>query len=321
MSEQGEITVVIPTYNRMRLVARAIESVLNQTLQPCEVIVVDDGSSDRTADVCKAYVPRVRYVWQRNTGASASRNKGARLAKTRWIAFLDSDDYWTPSHLERIASAIRATNGEAAFYFSDMQMDDSDGGGTLWQLIGFRPQVPFHLLRDASAWMLMKRQPAMLQTSVINKQAMERVGGLSGRFQFMHHDTYLFCRLGIGGTACAVSGVGCVQTSDDYSTTRLTRSIPAASEENLMLACELWRDVLDREKSLPPNLRRLVTYTLARTHTGLGKAMWRSGCRAGAACNFLVAIKWDPRLAIWMLRKGTSKGYEQTIRPVCSEES
>jgi glycosyltransferase involved in cell wall biosynthesis len=64
MSTDSEITVVIPVYNRAKLVGRAIESALDQTVQPAQVIVVDDGSTDKTAEVCREYSCSVQYVWQ-----------------------------------------------------------------------------------------------------------------------------------------------------------------------------------------------------------------------------------------------------------------
>jgi hypothetical protein len=320
MSQRCEITVVIPTYNRAGLIARSVESVLDQTVKPGQVIVVDDGSIDNTAAVCKAYARWVQYVWQRNAGASASRNTGFRLAGHRWVAFLDSDDYWTPWHLERMAAAIRETAGEAAFYFSDMQLPESNGGGTLWEMIGFRPRAPLHLVRDASAWVLMKRQPTMLQSSVISKQALESVGGLAERFR-LTHDTYLFCQLGIGGIACSVSGIGCVQTSDDCSNVRLTVDIPLGSQRQLAESCELWRNVLNREKALPACFRRLVINNLAGSHLGLGKVMWRSGRPITAIWNLLLTAASDPHFAAWLIRNGSSKGYAETVRPRCSEEA
>jgi glycosyltransferase involved in cell wall biosynthesis len=149
MLQQCEITVVIPTYNRAKLVGGAVESVLDQTRQPAQEIVVDDGSTDNTAEVCQACARLVRYFWQRNSGASAARNAGIRLANHPWIAFLDSDDYFTPSHLERMTTTIRETAGEAAFYFSDIGRPEPDGGGSLWLAIGFIPRAPLHL-NDAS---------------------------------------------------------------------------------------------------------------------------------------------------------------------------
>src|SRR5262245_35487698 len=152
----NEITAVIPTYNRAAVLKRAIESVLNQTCRPQQVIVVDDGSKDDTERVCAEYRSCVEYIRQPNAGASAARNRGIIAARNDWIAFLDSDDYWTPQHLERMLSAIRETKSASALYFADLELPAPDGGGTLWQLLGFQPGEPYELVRDASAWVLMK---------------------------------------------------------------------------------------------------------------------------------------------------------------------
>ena len=88
------ISVVIPTYNRQHTLARAIESVLDQTAAVDEIIVVDDGSTDQTRDFLSEKYPNVDYYYQPNAGVSAARNKGVSVAKSDWIAFLDSDDQW-----------------------------------------------------------------------------------------------------------------------------------------------------------------------------------------------------------------------------------
>ena len=88
------ISVVIPTYNRQHTLARAIESVLDQTAAVDEIIVVDDGSTDQTRDFLFEKYPNVDYYYQPNAGVSAARNKGVSVAKSDWIAFLDSDDQW-----------------------------------------------------------------------------------------------------------------------------------------------------------------------------------------------------------------------------------
>ncbi len=94
------VTVVIPTYNRARLLARALNSVRVQTLVPAEVIVVDDGSTDETAAMIREAFPFVHYVHQENQGVSAARNRGIEIAAREWIALLDSDDEWRPEKLE-----------------------------------------------------------------------------------------------------------------------------------------------------------------------------------------------------------------------------
>jgi glycosyltransferase involved in cell wall biosynthesis len=92
------ISVVIPTYNRRVLVVDAVKSVLAQEGCEFEVIVVDDGSTDGTADVL-ASLPGVRFLLQPRQGVAAARNAGARVARGEWLAFLDSDDLWRPGKL------------------------------------------------------------------------------------------------------------------------------------------------------------------------------------------------------------------------------
>ena len=101
--EMSEISVVIPLYNKEPHIARALDSVLNQTFQDFEIIVVDDGSTDRGAEIVRSYNdPRIRLIQQQNQRVSAARNKGVEEAEANLIAFLDADDEWFEKHLEVI---------------------------------------------------------------------------------------------------------------------------------------------------------------------------------------------------------------------------
>ena len=101
MNKIGNISVVIPTFNRRQTIGRSIDSVLNQTLFPSEIIVVDNGSTDGTCDYIQSNFPSIKLLHQPNKGVSAARNKGIRYADTNWIALLDSDDEWFPQKLEK----------------------------------------------------------------------------------------------------------------------------------------------------------------------------------------------------------------------------
>ena len=96
-----KVSVIIPTYNRAHLIGRAIKSVINQTYQDFEIIVVDDGSTDNTEEIVKSFNdPRIRYIrHEKNKGEAAARNTGIEAAKGKYIAFQDSDDEWLPEKL------------------------------------------------------------------------------------------------------------------------------------------------------------------------------------------------------------------------------
>lgn len=109
-------SVVIPVYNRARVIRDALESVLQQSFQDFEIIVVDDGSVDNSsARVAAMADGRVRLVVQHNSGASAARNRGIDLARGRFVAFLDSDDVFLPHHLEAMAGLLRGSQDLIAY--------------------------------------------------------------------------------------------------------------------------------------------------------------------------------------------------------------
>lgn len=93
------VSVVMPVYNRERYVAEAIESLLGQSYRPLEIVVVDDGSTDGSADVARRYGPTVRCELQPHGGIAAARNRALALARGQYLAFLDSDDLWEEGQL------------------------------------------------------------------------------------------------------------------------------------------------------------------------------------------------------------------------------
>jgi glycosyltransferase involved in cell wall biosynthesis len=105
MSEEQEkrqmprVSVIIPTHNRKAFVLEAVDSVLAQTYEDFELIVVDDGSADETGEALEQYGERLHYLYQANRGVSAARNNGLAHARGEFVAFLDSDDLWLPKKL------------------------------------------------------------------------------------------------------------------------------------------------------------------------------------------------------------------------------
>ena len=104
--EGFNVSVVVPTFNRVDFVLRAIKSISNQTFQPLEIILVDNNSEDNTLEMVAKHFKSVKIIFQKKQGVSASRNFGIREASGNWIAFLDSDDQWHKRKLEEQVKSI-----------------------------------------------------------------------------------------------------------------------------------------------------------------------------------------------------------------------
>jgi len=109
------VAVLIPAYNAERFIERAVRSALSQTRPPDEVIVVDDGSTDRTAEICGRLGDRVRCIRIEHGGKSVARNVALDAASARFAAFLDADDEFLPAHLEQLLTAMEPDRADIAY--------------------------------------------------------------------------------------------------------------------------------------------------------------------------------------------------------------
>lgn len=123
------VSVIIPTHNRAHLLPRALDSVLSQGFADLEVLVVDDGSTDGTAELMKRYDdPRVRYLVQpQNQGVSAARNRGMREARGRFLALLDSDDEWMPDKLAAQVVFLEDADAKVGAVYTGVETIDPNG--------------------------------------------------------------------------------------------------------------------------------------------------------------------------------------------------
>ncbi|WP_164888480.1 glycosyltransferase family A protein [Methanosarcina sp. MSH10X1] len=121
-----KFSVVIPLYNKEPHVKRALKSVISQTIQDFEIVVVNDGSTDKSADIVKSFSDaRIRLINQKNAGVSAARNRGINETKSELIAFLDADDEWMPDYLETILR-LREKYPEAGLYATSLKTEFID---------------------------------------------------------------------------------------------------------------------------------------------------------------------------------------------------
>ena len=113
-----KISVIIPTYNRKKTLARAIQSVINQSFSPFEILIIDDGSNDGTEEWVKENFQNIKYIYKNNHGVSSARNVGIENAHGDWVAFLDSDDEWLPNKLYKQVKSIES-NPKMKFFHTN----------------------------------------------------------------------------------------------------------------------------------------------------------------------------------------------------------
>lgn len=185
----ADITVVIPTFNRAGLVPLAIRSVLAQTHRATEIIVVDDGSADRTPEVLAGFGPQIRAVRQENGGLSAARNTGIKAAKTEWVAFLDDDDEYAPDRLARAAQSIERHPAADAHLTNTAIVAEGAPDVDLFALRGMKT-APWQTVDRPLGWVL--KGCFFAQSLVVRRRLLHDVGLFRKTF---YEDMDLFVRL------------------------------------------------------------------------------------------------------------------------------
>jgi len=132
------VSVIIPAYNVSASIARCIDSVIGQTYQNLEILVINDGSSDtdQLEEVLSAYMKDVIYLRQDNQGAAAARNNAIKAARGQWVAFLDADDYWLPNYLDRQLRMLNSSGADVVYCDAHIAGDTPLIGNTF---IGLAP--------------------------------------------------------------------------------------------------------------------------------------------------------------------------------------
>ena len=136
---KGLVSIIMPSYNTANYINKSIQSVINQTYQNWELLIVDDCSTDNTDAIVDEFQDkRIRYIKnEKNSGAAISRNRALREAKGRWIAFLDSDDLWKPEKLEKQIQFMK----KKRCYFSYTNYEEIDANGNKMNVIITGPKV------------------------------------------------------------------------------------------------------------------------------------------------------------------------------------
>ena len=184
------VSVVIPTFNRAVLLRETLESVLGQTHPDIEVIVADDGSTDNTGAVVAEYGGRVRYIQQRHRGHDgAARNLGLRACSGDFVAFVDSDDLWHPTKIDK-QLVLFHRQPELAMVYSDGRCFDSTTGRTLYYLSQIRAP---HSGMVAESLIFGNYIPT--SSTVLRRSALESVGTFSEESVMRHSDWEMWLRI------------------------------------------------------------------------------------------------------------------------------
>lgn len=163
------ISIVIPTFNRAHLVSRAIESALAQTaIDQCEILVVDDGGADTTAQVVTAYGERVRLIRRANGGLAAARNSGIAAAQGEFIALLDDDDAWRRGKLAAQLAAM-ARFPEVALCTTRTHDVDCTGREVLRRIAPIELDMPVDCLAHLLDWNFVPPSSALIRRSALEK--------------------------------------------------------------------------------------------------------------------------------------------------------
>ena len=189
-----KVSALIPTYNRKEYVIRAIESMLAQTAPVDEVIVVDDGSTDGTAEALSSrYGSRVRVVRQQNMGVSAARRRAIDEAQGEWIAFLDSDDEWVPERNATLLKAAFQVPETVAWIFGDSEyVSDTEQKDTIYAEQGLVLDRELRIFENPLTellWDWARPRPCVLESSLIRKSALQELRCFSEGFR--HTEDFL----------------------------------------------------------------------------------------------------------------------------------
>lgn len=262
------VTVVLPVYNREKLVGDTLESILSQRFGEFEVVVVDDGSTDGTAEAVKAFTQRdgrVRYVFQDNAGPGAARNTGITEARGEWIAFLDSDDLWEPDKLSNFRRLVDETPS-LDFVHTNWQALYLDGTRSKP-----RDTENFELL--SSKTYLLSTFSLKTSTIAIRKDLLDRIGGYFYTDSPLYEDFHLFWRAVMKARAIGYvpsCDTVCVQTKGSLGRS-MTPEINARAKIFAMDRTRRWIE----EGNLPPDYERIFRMRIYREFQNLFRLLIR----------------------------------------------
>jgi len=262
-----KVTVIIPTYNRAHFIKNAVDSVLSQTYKDFELIVVDDGSTDNTKQILKAYRDKLHYVYQENQERAVARNKGIALAKGEYVGFLDSDDLWFIDKLARQVPVLDNAPENVVLTYGYKQVVDKD----LNSVSGYEKKLRrlYKKAEKKKDTYLSNLESSSIFTStiLIRRKVLLEMGGYDAAIND-REDYELYLRLLLKGYEFAfISNPPLIQYRLDYEERnhkRIDKGYLLLYEKHLELCQQL------KDKTAISKAKRLLYKNIAQTYYRLG---------------------------------------------------
>jgi len=289
-------SVVIPAHNRERFLGATLKSVLDQTYPAAEIVVVDDGSSDGTAQFVGRFTntATIKYYRQHNQGPSVARNKGVELTKGDWIAFLDADDIWRPEKLAVQAEYARR-HPEVDLFWCEVEYIDDRG----------QPREPF-VWNDRLAPLMFNRTMCPVPSTVVMRRAAFLAAGGFNPNMRCYEDGEFFMRIAARYKIFFIDKVLVKYRCHPAQLHRNVRCRATSWPHMYHLLADLWRD--------DPIKRAILLKASAANHTHVGKHFLRRGDYHEARRHFRISFEQDPFLWRNLRRWGLS--YVPAIREI-----
>jgi glycosyltransferase involved in cell wall biosynthesis len=291
-------SVVIPVFNGERFIGEAIQSVLGQTLCDLEIIVIDDGSTDRTEKEVRRFAAPVAYYRQENSGAGIARNRGVSLARAEWVAFLDADDLWHPQKMALQMEHVKR-RPEAGFFYSDMDAVDERGNIVAHGLLSAELERRKKANRPNLIALAFGDRPFPRPSTVLlRREVFLRAGGFNPIFQKSNHEDFdLFARI---ARICVLHFIRQSLAQYRVHATQGTHDIASSDQNWLLLLHCLW----ETYRNEPEKQTRLLRY-YARHFCNQGRNFMIARNYHEARRCFSLAFHYQPlykkNLGRWLL--------------------
>lgn len=289
-------SVIIPTFNRADYVVNAIGSVLDQTFKDFELIVVDDGSTDQTAEALLRFLPKLNVIRQRNSGVSAARNRGADHARGRWLAFLDSDDQWHPTYLQTQREHLGSAEPVVLQCMDCVVHCEEQAVRRYFQLNGadsmFGTDECLLLPRPCS--FVLEHSPWQVGSTVVEVQAFRLCGGFNERLQ-ISEDMELLARISLLGAGRFVN----LARVDILRRREATESLSVVADRQPLrkrAAHDAIYATLNALPELSRQERRSVRHLRGANQRAVGNLLLQTGHRSEALRAFWRAFWMAPSM-------------------------